>query len=283
MKYNWQWFISLTILSVSRCTQSYALNSTCLVPKCKISGSSLDSAIRTFLCLQDDPSTMTEAEKKTHLSTTISPYLKFSGKNNDRIQEMDSAQLVPLVNLVLNGVANRLSQQTEEEYLDALIKEVSMQTRTTEQFYSNVNPILLLEIKCGENYRHGRFVLDIGKVVDGSITLLGEETILGSRETCNVKRFGYCSGQIQAALSSCAESSGQAKNPLKKISGYQCFSAWDAELYNMCRSCFQKACVQALEGKGQDTSDCDQFDNDRDEQSPLDGVVNALNNVLNSK
>lgn len=275
MKYGymeWQWFISLAILSIARWTESYALNSTCSVNKCQISGSSLDSAVRTFLC-QDDPSTMAEAEKKTLLSKLISPHLKFSSENNDTIRQMDSAQLVPLVNLVLNGVAQGASHQTEEEYLAALIKEVSMQTKTSEQLFHNVNPILLLEIRCGENFRQGRGGDIIGSIVDLSIMVLGEETILGSRETCNEKRFAYCGGTIKIALNTCAIFAGQvpavvaAPNPATLVpaamSGYDCFSSWNAELYNMCRSCFQKACIQAAQEKGQDTSNCDNFDNDK--------------------
>jgi len=65
---------------------------------CKVSGNSLNSAIRVFFCKTEEfCSTMTEADKKKFLAEDIAPFLDIDV--ND-LSKMDSCRLVPLFNLV---------------------------------------------------------------------------------------------------------------------------------------------------------------------------------------
>jgi len=93
---------------------------------CRVSGDSLTSVLQMFFCRSDlFCSSTTETEKKTFLAGQIFPYIDLSMAD---LVEMDSCQLVPLVNLVMyhkNNLLEMGKKNTTEQYRNLIVKQVS--------------------------------------------------------------------------------------------------------------------------------------------------------------
>jgi len=94
---------------------------------CRVSGASLSSVLQMFFCRSDMfCSSTTEREKKTFLADQISPYIDLSHTD---LVEMDSCELVPLVNLVMyhrNNGLEMCKKNTTEQYRNLIIQQVLM-------------------------------------------------------------------------------------------------------------------------------------------------------------
>merc|ERR1719508_213683 len=115
----------------------------CARASCRVSANTLDSALKTFLCMNEDDlkevfGHQHEKEKKVVLAQKIAPYLKIDGVASveDALSKMDTARLVPLVNLILHdqGVVETVQPKTELEYIRALREGLSS--------YTSLQPVL---------------------------------------------------------------------------------------------------------------------------------------------
>merc|ERR1712112_313671 len=124
----------------------------CVRARCRVSANTLDSALKTFLCMKEDDikevfGHQHEKEKKVVLAQKIAPYLKIDGVASveDALSKMDTARLVPLVNLILHdqGVVETAQPKTELEYIRALREGLSSYTSLQPALFRRANPIVL--------------------------------------------------------------------------------------------------------------------------------------------
>jgi len=135
----------------------------CARGRCRVSANTLDSALKTFLCMNEDDikeafSHQHEKEKKVVLAQKIAPYLKIDGVASveDALSKMDTARLVPLVNLILHdqGVVETIQgvesvqPKTELEYIRALREGLSSSTSLQPALFRRANPIVLGLLNC---------------------------------------------------------------------------------------------------------------------------------------
>jgi len=100
---------------------------------------------------------MTEKEKKHHLAVAISPHLTLTV---GELAKMDSARLVPLVNLLLHdhdhdhsgshdhSGYSGVAEKTEEQYVREFRKGLAKRTNQSPEMLRGVNSIVLGLINC---------------------------------------------------------------------------------------------------------------------------------------
>merc|ERR1712112_14079 len=129
----------------------------CARGRCRVSANTLDSALKTFLCMNEDDikeafGHQHEKEKKAVLAQKIAPYLKIDGVASveDALSKMDTARLVPLVNLILHdqAVVETVQPKTELEYIRALREGLSSYTSLQPALFRRANPIVLGLLNC---------------------------------------------------------------------------------------------------------------------------------------
>merc|ERR1712112_682912 len=129
----------------------------CVRARCRVSANTLDSALKTFLCMKEDDikevfGHQHEKEKKVVLAQKIAPYLKIDGVASvkDALSKMDTARLVPLVNLILHnqGVVETVQPKTELEYICDLREGLSSYTSLQPALFRRANPIVLGLLNC---------------------------------------------------------------------------------------------------------------------------------------
>merc|ERR1712112_468807 len=129
----------------------------CVRARCRVSANTLDSALKTFLCMKEDDikevfGHQHEKEKKVVLAKKIAPYLKIDGVASveDALSKMDTARPVPLVNLILHdqGVVETVQPKTELEYIRALREGLSSYTSLQPALFRRANPIVLGLLNC---------------------------------------------------------------------------------------------------------------------------------------
>jgi len=144
---------------------------------CKVSGRSLDSAIKIFLSHHVLKLSPTEAEKKLLLAKEMAQYLT---TEVDVLSKMDTCRLVPLYNLIqyhISGGAEKC-KHTEKEWRSLLLADLlaeetlfssvglaKLSITEREKIFQSADTMVLVTLGCVNNVLLGQVKNDLGQKV----------------------------------------------------------------------------------------------------------------------
>merc|ERR1712112_637143 len=137
----------------------------------RVSALSLNSALSTFLCYTEkELAAMEEQQKKRKLALKIAPSICHSESGSfeelvEALADMKEADLVKIVNVVINSESNEGERKTLPEYIQ-VIEELMGETGVESELAKNLHLVSLLKSDLEDQVRGGRgafgnFVLSI--------------------------------------------------------------------------------------------------------------------------